>query len=380
MYSVKKGLWMYLSLLLLVYCLIVSCNKQKSEAVMPEVIKGAKIYNYTNDFNHLFKQWKEVGINTAFVGLSLDSNQTFRKMAKKYEIKRFLIVPIFYNPEFLHKNPDYYAITAEGERAIDDWVEFVCPTRADYKNRRIQFIKDIIRSNNPDGLSIDFIRYFIFWEMVYPNTKIEDLPKTCFCNQCVEKFCSDLDVNFPTGIEIADKDAVSNWILNNYKEEWTEWKCSIITEMVKEIVKAAKEVKPDVMINLHAVPWRKQDYSNAAKVVAGQDFKQLSDYVDFISPMCYSHMVKRPPSWIHSVVTSIHDESAASVLPSIQVGKAYLDTDFKPEEFKQALQFALKKPSRGVVFWNWKSLAASPEKFSIVKNVMSKEQFQVEEK
>jgi len=346
------------------------CNKKIKKKYNSDLLIGVKIYEYHHDFNHLFKQWKEMGINTVFVGLSLDSNRTFREMAEKHNIKRFLIMPIFYNPEFLHENPDYYAITSKGKKAVDDWVEFVCPTRADYKNRRIQLIKDIIRSNNPDGLSIDFIRYFVFWEMMYPDAVIKDLPLSCFCNQCIEKFCNDCDVDIPKDFEIIEKKKLSGWILNNYKEEWTDWKCTIITEMVKEIVKAAKEIKPDVIINLHAVPWRKQDYNHAIKFVAGQDFSQLSEYVDFISPMCYNHMVKRPPSWIHSVVTNIHDESGSAILPSIQVSKAYLDIEISPEDFRKALLFALKKPSRGVVFWNWESLAYSSEKLSLVKDII----------
>ncbi|MFO7888853.1 MAG: hypothetical protein R6V04_00780 [bacterium] len=371
MFSDKKKVWIYAVVLLLFCCLLYSCTKQRSEVVMPAVIKGVKIYDFHHDFTHLFKQWKKVGINTAFVGLSLDSNKTFRKMAERYEIQRFLIVPIFYNPEFLHKNPDYYAVTSTGKKAVDDWVEFVCPTRAEYKKRKIQFIKDIIRSSNPDGLSIDFIRYFVFWEMVYPDAEIDDLPLTCFCNQCIEKFCKDLNIDFPGNFEITEKKKVSSWILNNYKKEWTEWKCTIITEMVKEVVHAAREIKPDIFINLHAVPWRNQDYNNAVKTVAGQDFNALSDYVDCISPMCYNHMVKRPASWIHSVVMNIQEESAAAVLPSIQVSKAYLDEDFSPTAFKKALIFALHKPSRGVVFWNWERLASSSEKLSIVKDIIS---------
>jgi len=371
MFSEQNKIWMYSVIFLLFSFLLFSCTNQESKNSIPGLIKGVKIYDYHNDFTQLFEQWKEIGINTVFVGLSLDSNKTFREMADKYGIKRFLIMPIFYNPEFLQKNPDNYAITSTGKKAIDDWVEFVCPTRDEYKNKRIQFIQDIIRRNNPDGLSIDFIRFFVFWEMVYPDTKIDNLPMTCLCNHCLEKFSYDTEIKFPEDMNVNQKDIVFNWIMSNCKEEWKKWKCSIITKMVKDIVEAAKEVKPDISINLHAVPWRKNDYNNAIQLIAGQDFSQLSEYVDFISPMCYNHMVKRPAVWIHSVVKSIQKESGKAVLPSIQVSKAYLGRNFSIEEFKKALISALKKPSKGVVFWNWKSLAASPEKVSFVKDTFS---------
>ena len=88
--------------------------------------------------------------------------------------------------------------------------------------------------------------------------------------------------------------------------------------------------------------------------------------------MTYSHMVKREPEWIHSVVRDIYKRSSGRVIPSIQVSKAYLDTSLTLDDFGECIDQALLPPSQGVVFWSWDHLAASPEKLQIVKEHFKK--------
>ncbi|MCP4709080.1 MAG: hypothetical protein GY869_10680, partial [Planctomycetes bacterium] len=121
---------------------------------------GVKIYEYDQDLVPLFQQWHDLGINTVFVSVDLNARQEFRDLARRYDIKRFVILPIFYNEDYLRLNPDSYAITNQGEKAIDDWVHFVCPTRPDYRQNRIEYINNMIQNHDPDCISLDFIRYF----------------------------------------------------------------------------------------------------------------------------------------------------------------------------------------------------------------------------
>ena len=87
--------------------------------------------------------------------------------------------------------------------------------------------------------------------------------------------------------------------------------------------------------------------------------------------MTYSHMVKREPAWIHSVVRDISDQADCKIIPSIQVNEAYLKDILSAEEFEQTLIEALKPPSSGVFFWSWEQLEKIPEKKEIMKKVLS---------
>jgi len=140
--------------------------------------------------------------------------------------------------------------------------------------------------------------------------------------------------------------------------------------MVEDIVTEAKKLKPTIKVNLHVVPWRKDDFNNAIKRIVAQDFPLLSKYADIISPMTYAHMVKQEPAWIHSVVSDIHEQAECLIIPSIQVNEAYLLESLSLEDFEQSVTEALKPPSSGVFFWSWEQLESRPEKKEVLKRVL----------
>ncbi len=329
---------------------------------------GVKIYAHEGALPELFAEWRALGINTVFVSPALASQGSFRRLAKEQGISVFLILPIFYNPEELEKDPGLAALTDRGERAKDDWVEFVCPTRRDYLERRITEIKGLIRDLDPEGISLDFIRYFVFWEMVYPERTLDSIADSCFDRSCLDRFQQETGVNLPENLSgIADR---AHWILSEHRREWTGWKCGVISGVVRSIAETARAAKPDILINIHTVPWRQKDFGGAIRTIAGQDLAALAARTDMISPMCYWHMLKREPGWIHEVVEDVYSQSRGLVIPSIQVGNAYLSEKLSVEEFGEAIKEALRPPSGGVVFWNWDALAKEPEKKGVAAAIL----------
>jgi hypothetical protein len=331
-------------------------------------IVGVKIYEYEGSLPVLFSEWRKLGINTVFVSESLASRDEFRLLAKTMDIAFFIIFPVFYDPESLEKAPDLYAITEWGEKAKEEWVTFVCPSREDFRKKKIELAKDLVKKLDPDGLSIDFIRHFVFWEKVYPGRSLQSLVNTCFDASCVRKFQQDAKIAIPDSADTAQD--VYAWIRQNCLSEWTQWKCGLITSMIDEIAREVREINPRILINVHAVPWRQKDFGGAIKIVAGQDFTRIAPIVDFLSPMTYAHMVKREPAWIHSVVNDIQSQAECPILPSIQVKEAYLEDRLTVREFRSSLAEALKPPSQGVIFWSWEALNAEPEKKDVIAELI----------
>lgn len=331
---------------------------------------GVKIYERPKNLDELFAEWQTLRIGTAFTSEALAGDAEFRRLAAERGIEVFVIEPVFENPEALARDPDLYAVTADGEPARDDWVQFVCPSRPEYRAQRTREIADMVRRLHPQGLSLDFIRHFVFWEKVHPATLHRDIPNACFCRYCVAAFAAKAGIELPDSM--TDTRGIAAWILEHHGAEWTEWKIGLINTMAEEIVSAARAVDPALKVNLHAVPWRRTDFGGAILRSAGQDFPSLSRFADFLSPMCYAHILERPPDWIHSVVVRLAEDSAAPILPSIQVGEAYRPgVAFTAAEFEQQLREALKPPSRGVVFWSWEALAKEPEKRRVVREVLA---------
>jgi len=332
-------------------------------------IVGVRIYETERDLPGLFKEWRALGINTVFASEELTSTGGFRALAKKNNTDLFIIFPVFFAPEELAEAPELWAINADGERAKEDWVEFACPSRADFRNRRIEEARSIVKRLRPDGLSIDFIRHFVFWEMVGPDRDPDSLPDTCYCVHCLQAFATFLGVP-PFSIPPQPQRAAA-WIETNAADQWVRFKIETITSMAAEIADEVREIDPDILINLHIVPWRRDDYDGAIVRVAGQDPLALSEIADYLSPMAYSFMLERPSTWVASVVEDLSYGSDCPILPSIQVSPAYREDEvFSVADFETALRSALEPPSAGVVFWSWDHIEADGEKAGIIRQVV----------
>ena len=317
----------------------------------PEKIIGIKLYEYHEDFGTLVAKWKDMCINTAFISKELAANREFRQLLKGNKIGTYIIFPVFHNPEFLQQDITYYAITDKGEVSKDDWVEFVCPSRLSYRKTKISEASELVRELEPDGLSIDFIRQFVFWEMIYPDRPAESIDIACFCDSCMVSFCESVNIALPdTCLSVRQK---AEYILTFHSTGWDAFRCDLIASMVKELTDTVRNIIPGIRINIHAVPWRDEDFNGSNIRVAGQDLGKIAPYADYLSPMCYSQMLKRDAAWIESVVREMDRKAPGMILPSIQVYPYYIDDPFTADDFRKCYSAALKSPSRGVVFFSW---------------------------
>ena len=363
--------------LLPIIIILVSCTSNKKQTILEENLSkddpiiGVKIYKQQDDYLALFSEWKEIGINTAYVSVALAYDSSFRLLAKKNKIMIYIVLPVFYDAEILREHPDWYAITQNNELAKEEWVEFINPSNEEYRSQKIAFINKVVENTNPDGLSIDFIRYFAFWEKIYEDRTLQSIPNTSFDSTSLATFQATKRIIIPDEYETVSQKAA--WILENHENSWIDWKCNNIETMVSAIVTSAKAIQPNLLINLHIVPWRENDFGGAIKKIVGQDISHLSKFTDYLSPMCYSHMLKREPDWVSSVVKDFDSQTnGTSVLPSIQVKEAYLEDVLTDEEFKNNLKAALEFPSKGVVFWSWDHLEQDQSKKEIIKETIEK--------
>lgn len=326
-------------------------------------IFGIKTYTQPEDYKNTVKQWKDLGINSLYTPASAVALEDYRRELQAAGIDYFLITPVFYGPEALKTDASLFAISANEEIARRDWVEFVCPFKAEYLDQLQEEIVKTIEELQPAGLSLDFMRHFVFWEMIKPEDSIKDMPNTCFCPDCVSGFHAWTGIHMPEAP--SDTKKTARWILDRYEEEWTEWKCRLISDAIHHITESALAINPDLKFNLHLVPWKHEDYDNAIQRIAGQNIASLEKYATSLSPMTYNHMLYRDNEWIHGIVKSYNTEKP--VIPAVQVGKCYRDEDISLEDFTRAVESALQPPSAGVIFWSWDYLLKEPEKIEVIK-------------
>lgn len=335
-------------------------------------IVGIKLLEFNGNHSEFFSELNELSINTIFiVSEKTLQDSVFRAKALKHKINIFLTAQIFMNETACKEDSTIYSITNKGTRAIESWAHFVCPSNQEYRTKRIKHFVELVKQYQPYGFSIDFIRYFAFWENIYPETQFSDLQNSCFCDQCLLKFSEYIGKDFPA--ELKTTQSKADWILKYYSDEFTKFKCVTIESMVSELTTAIKSVKPDIVFNLHTVPWKQNDYHGAVKKITGQDFKILGKYTNMLSPMCYSNLLKHDSKWINEIVDDMYLYSGSKILPSIQINTIQEnETEYNDEEFKECLSQALISPSAGVVFfvWDWNSIKHNHKKKQIIKEML----------
>jgi hypothetical protein len=332
-----------------------------------EKIIGIKIYDYSGDFNRLVSVWEEMGINTAFVSTTLAADKNFREILSKKGISVFIIFPVFFNPEMLRTDSTLYAITNTGSKASEDWVKFVCPSRKVYRDGIKEQLSEFVSTLDPDGVSIDFIRQFVYWEKIYPDRDFSTIERSCYCDSCIEGFSVKHNIIIPESCPTTV--ARAEWVEKNHQHSWDAYRCDLITSMVKELSEEAHRQKSDILVNVHIVPWKRDDFNNGGMKIAGQDLDSIEPFTDYISPMCYSQMLDREAEWISDVVKDMDLKAKGMVIPSIQVYPYYIERQFTAADFSSCMVEALKPPSRGVIFFSWPLFEKDSSRIRVVSEV-----------
>jgi hypothetical protein len=307
-------------------------------------------------------------IDDFFADATVERNvREFRKLLRDAGIQSYITVPVFLDPDALAKDPSlvgYGSVGNQSKSTQANWLQFVCPVRPDYRKQRIAWFVSLVRELRPDGLSLDFVRYFIYWEAVAPDRRGDSIEKFCFCDYCLRLMTAELGFHFPA--DAITRQGKAAWVLADHREEWTTWKCEKITSMVRESAAAAKAVQPDLKISLHGIPWMENDYDHGLRVVAGQDLQKLAPYVDIFGPMCYFEMLDRPPEWVHDVVVDYFRLTGKAPLPSVQASEFRRDP-VAVETIRKHFLAGFESPSAGVNVFEWNSLRNDPQRIAILQ-------------
>jgi hypothetical protein len=320
-------------------------------------IKGIYLFNSGVDVDRFFNYCEDAGINFIFTVAYFYGNAVFLKIAKDKGIEVCLNFPVYFDKDYLERNPEYYSIDSRGNKAINDWLHFACPSQPQFLEYQKERLRKLVEYNHPAVICFDFIRFYVFWEKIYPETKTNEITDGCYCEKCKHNFqiCS--------GILAMDK--TPQWIKENALKEWADWKCNIITKTVMDLANIVKQNGKDIAIALNIVPWRENDFNGAIRSVAGQDIQQLKKHVDIFIPMTYSHMLKNKPNWIHDVVSDIHVKTGKQVIACIEIEKTHIDKEISGDEFMDMLQFGNLKPSNGIILFHYNCILNSGKNINL---------------
>jgi len=145
----------------------------------------------------------------------------------------------------------------------------------------------------------------------------------------------------------------------------------------KEIIKLAeillKEVPKETKTGVFTMPLMMGEYGKWEEIL-GQNLRDLGNIFDYVSPMLYHRMIKKPVEYISEHVSYVKDLGiSAQVLPIIQLKDMPDDLDDKLtiDEFGKAVNASVAPPSGGVAVFSWDQ-AIEKDKLASASKILRK--------
>lgn len=228
----------------------------------------------------------------------------------------------------------------------------VCPNNEEVRRFKLQRIQELIEVKNVSTIWLDSLHYPTYWQL--PEPLIFD---TCYCATCMKKFSE-----FIYGEKLPEKlDELVEAIDGQYYIEWLEFKCKTITSFVSEVKDLIRKSGKDIKLGAFIVPWVDKEYGSANTRILGQSLSELSEHVDFISPMLYFKALNRDIEWVSSTL-EYYSAFGSKVIASVLLAKEISD-----EEVSKLLDVLSNKPLEGILISDLSGFSAESPKVSYLK-------------
>ena len=224
-------------------------------------------------FNAIFANMLRAGITYYPSGLLPESQESKQagdqiarcvEAAKKYGVQLHIWKVNWY----LSRAPEEFLVKMRKEGRLQKdkqgkEVAWLCPSDKRNQDLERESMLEVVKKYNVDGIHFDYIRY--------PDQN------SCYCSGCKKRF------------EESKKVKINKWpeevVNGKYKDDFIQWRCDQITNLVKSVSQEARKIKPEIKISAAVF----KDYP-ASRVTVGQDWKAWIEagYLDFVCPMNYT--------------------------------------------------------------------------------------------
>jgi hypothetical protein len=302
---------------------------------------------------------REWGIRQVILPPSFLRDDKMVRALAKNGLGLWLNLPVFYNLEYLEQHPEDYAVTSKGNKAVHDWCHFVCPSREKYLDKFVGDLRELMSRLEPEIVSLDFIRHFVFWEAVDLSSNPDAIEDGCYCDTCLDAF-----EKFSSEKVIRDQPATH--IRSNMKRAWGDWKCSRIAATADMLFEEIRARAKHAQLSIKTVPWRESDLNGAIRSSAGQDVPRLTRNVDMSAPMAFTQVLGQTPAWKRQLLEHVRQITGKPVLSYLQTDKLIRPEEITVAQFEAELKESLGKEWAGMVVFEYGQLVANPLKAGIL--------------
>jgi len=198
-------------------------------------------------------------------------------------------------PKWLKNNPswlnlDFYGRYMQTGKGTEDGFVFIDPANEEVRQFLINYYVELANKFDLDGIQLDYIRY-----PAESSLETSSGYTPVAMNKFMERYNLSGDLK---QLLIEEKSQGKKELY----QKWCEFRAEQVTIFVEEVVKAIREVKPDMKISIAVGP----DYQHALKDLM-QDWKTWVEkgWIDIIAPMAYTF----DTDYVKTVVNSMNDIS-----------------------------------------------------------------------
>jgi len=165
------------------------------------------------------------------------------------------------------------AYTPEGlinMKETSDYAVFLNPALTSVQEYILSYISEIVNNYEFDALTLDYCRFSNSSYDFSDSTRVK-----------FEAFIGEKIEHFPEDIFIFDDQG--NRIPGKYYKQWWEFRSSIITDLISEIGKTIKSIKPTVKLNYWAASWIHSIYQNGQNWASKHHYDPSQNFPEWAS-------------------------------------------------------------------------------------------------
>jgi hypothetical protein len=308
----------------------------------------------------------DFGFNAIWVG----SGGLNAERIKRYHdlgLKVFAEFNSLHAADYLKQHPDAAPLGPDGQPSPppDGW-QGVSPFHAAYRQNRMAEFRRVLTTFDIDGIWLDYHHAHASWEQAEPK-----LPDTDFSPAALQLFQSKTGINLP-----ADTPSAAKLLLSTHRDAWTDFRCGVLTDWVREYRSILNEVRPAALLGTFHCPWSADERDGAIRHKLAIDLPAQAPYLDILSIMPYHARFGHAtdPAWISRQTTALAKQlkltgdpsEKPAIWPIVQLAdwgeKVTLD------QIPAIIDHATRPPSTGLMVFHWSGISKDPAKIEALKN------------
>jgi hypothetical protein len=216
-----------------------------------------------------------------------------------------------------------------------------------------------------DGIWLDYHHAHASWERAEPI-----LPDTDFSSIALQQFTDKTGIFLPS-----DLPSATNLLLGRHRQAWTDFRCGVFTDWVREYRSILDDVRPLALLGTFHCPWSPEDYGGAIRHKLAIDLPSQAPFIDVFSIMPYHARFGHAtdPAWIArqakrlGELLNIKGEAGEKkrIWPIVQL--ADWGERVTAEQAQSVLDYGTRLPATGVMVFHWSGVSQQWDKVEAVK-------------